>query len=192
MLLFRMEAGHLKHDSLAPHGWPVRTRPHFHPSKAIHSLCLIHSGKSFREFTPVLGPGRKRHDAALQPLRAVILREVWQLLGVPNTLSRAFQGQGYFSHSTKMSFAFPLLFSQPILYSHKFFPRPAQRRHGLCGDQAFLFVYLFLIFGGHASQHVGSYFPSLGSNLHPLYWKYGILAIGPPGRFLSILFEWNC
>ena len=29
----------------------------------------------------MLGPGRKRHDAALQPLRAVILREVWQLLG---------------------------------------------------------------------------------------------------------------
>ena len=143
-LLFSMEAGPLKHDSLAPHGWPARTHPHFHPSKAIHSLCLIHSGKSFREFTPVLGPGRKRHNAALQPLRAVILREVWQLLGVPNTLSRAFQGQGYFSHSTKMSFAFPLPFSQPILYSHKFSPRPAQQRHGLCADQAFLFVYLFI------------------------------------------------
>ena len=56
----------------------------------------------------------------------------------------------------------------------------------------YLFIYLFLIFGGHASQHVGSYFPSLGSNLHPLYWKHGVLAIGPPGRFLSILFEWNC
>lgn len=187
-----MEVGPLKHASLAPHGWQVRTCPHFHHSKVIHSLCLIHSGKSSRELTPVPGPGRKRNDAALRSLRAVILWEVWQLLEVPDTLSRAFQGQGYFPRSTKMWFAFSLPFSQPVFYSHKFFPWPAQERHGFCGDQAFLFVYLFLIFGGHASQHVGSYFPSLGSNRHPLYWKYRVLAIGPPGRSLSILFEWSC
>ena len=33
-------------------------------------------------------------------------------------------------------------------------------------------------------QHVGSYFPDQGLNLHPLQWKLGVLITGQPGMSL--------
>ena len=41
---------------------------------------------------------------------------------------------------------------------------------------------------GHATRHVGSSFPDLGSNPCPLQWKQGVLTTGPPGKSPVIVF----
>ena len=46
---------------------------------------------------------------------------------------------------------------------------------------------IFSFFWPHP-RHVGSQFPNQGSNLHPLRWKHGVLAPGPPGKSLFFLF----
>ena len=40
-----------------------------------------------------------------------------------------------------------------------------------------LFLFLTDTFIYLVVQHVGSYFPEQGSNVHPLYWKLGILTL---------------
>lgn len=149
-LLFRMEVGPLKHASLAPHGWQVRTCSPF-PSQQGHSFPVP---DSTRESLPENLPSarsweKERKRCCPRSLRVVIPRGL-QLLEVPDTLSRAFQGQGYFPHSTKMICLFTPILSACI-YSHKFFLRMASTTKAWVLWRPSIFVCLFIFnFGGHA------------------------------------------
>ena len=50
-------------------------------------------------------------------------------------------------------------------------------------------LHFIIIIVGGAVQHVGSQFPSQGSNLCPLQWKRGVLTTGPP-RKSSATLQW--
>ena len=45
-----------------------------------------------------------------------------------------------------------------------------------------IIIILFILIFWLCCAQVVSLVPRPGSNLHPLYWKHGVLIIGPPGK----------
>ena len=45
-----------------------------------------------------------------------------------------------------------------------------------------------LIYLGHTTWRVGSWFPDQGLNPCPLPWRHGVPTTGPPGKALSLVF----
>ena len=43
-----------------------------------------------------------------------------------------------------------------------------------CGCCPFIYYYNFILFFGHATRHMGSWFPNQRLNLHPLHWKQSL------------------
>ena len=59
----------------------------------------------------------------------------------------------------------------------------------------YVYVFLLLCLGGflfgHSWRHVGSQFPSQRWNLCPLWLKHLFLTSGPPGKSLSVCFDFS-